>query len=83
MGRICITPEALAELLQFPGARLVVAQVNQATGFLEIVLEHPDMPEVKEGASAPIVTPLYQMEYYPDGSPKGVKREPIAVGSAR
>ena len=83
MGRIIVDTELLGELLQFRGAHFVVAQVNQETGCLEIVLEHPDMPEVKEGESAPIVTPWYRMEYYPDGSPMGVKWEPIATGSAR
>ena len=60
VGRILIHDDLLLKWLQFEGA--VIYRIHRALqyGYVEISLEHPDMPPVKTGEEIPIVNPSYQ-----------------------
>jgi hypothetical protein len=75
-----ISPELLFQWLQFKGAMLVDARVNNwaSAGVLELVIAHPEMPKVREGEVIPVVTPTYRTRYSKRGKVLGVTRDKVS-----
>ena len=62
VGKICVSKEVLLELLSFGGGTLhnigFDPEIWQPDA-VQLVIEHPDMPEVDAGATLQPITPLY------------------------
>lgn len=58
-GVMLVDPEDLARYLRLPvGTRIVGARLdNFVSDTIELAVEHPDLPEVRFGEVAPVVTP--------------------------
>ncbi len=56
-GRVTIDESILLDFLDFRGGT-IIAVTQKDYGRIELVIEHPDMPSVKEFASIPNVKPL-------------------------
>lgn len=61
IGRVEVVPEMLLEWLKFEGGVIQGCGVNE-NGTVCFDIEHPEMPEVKEGGSVPTVTLVYYKE---------------------
>lgn len=59
IGRIKVQPELLMDWLQFQGGIVQGAGIDDR-GMLCFDIEHPEMPEVKEGGTVSVVTPVYE-----------------------
>lgn len=61
VGRIRLSQELILEWLDYVGGKIGNVRLDFETlsGDVELTIEHPDMPEVKEAEKIPIVTPLY------------------------
>lgn len=60
VGKIIVSEELLLKMFDFyPGKirRINLGRWNE----VEVIIEHPDMPEVKEGEPIPDVMPLYMV----------------------
>jgi hypothetical protein len=80
-GIIQITPELLLEWLQFDGGKIIDARVNnwECAGNIELILEHPEMPEVREGDALRIVTSNYITYYNKRGKVTSIKRQSLSA----
>ena len=59
IGRIKIANEVLLSRLQFPFGEIVSIGIADELGLIEIVIKDKEMPEVKEGAPIPDISPIY------------------------
>ena len=60
VGRIQIQPEIILQWLDYVGGRITGIGFNSDYAeIIELVIEHPDMPEVKDCGVIPIIKPIY------------------------
>ncbi len=65
MGKVCkigmihLSNSLLLKMLDFYPEGRIVGIMQNPNGYIEIVIEHPDMPEVQDGNAIPIVFPIY------------------------
>ncbi len=62
LGRIHIADEFLLKFLDFYAEGEIMEASHNPLGYTEIILKHPDMPEVPVDGVIPIVSPSY-MQY--------------------
>jgi|GEM_PF-5408460 len=71
-ARIRISPAILIKHLNLPcECKFMRARITHKRGDLEIVVEHPDLPEIIPGGPIPLVTPKYTVSF--DWNLKGYK----------
>ena len=58
-----ISNELLLSWLQFEGGSISGAIYNARTRNVDIFIDHPDLPEVKEGDPVEVITPSYTSNY--------------------
>lgn len=58
VGRIPVSEKLILKWLDFDGGEIINIY-REKVGILELVISHPDMPEVQEGGIVPPVIPLY------------------------
>lgn len=64
-GKIIVTDILLLDMLDFEHGQIIDAECGDQfdMGVVTLTIEHPDMPEVEEGAEIPIVKPVYEKHY--------------------
>ena len=75
-----ITPELLLELLQFKDGEIIDARVNNwdRSGYIELIIEHIELPEVKEGDCLTKISPSYTTTYSSTGAILDIKRQSLS-----
>ena len=75
-----ITPELLLELLQFKDGEIFDARVNNwdRSGFIELIIEHIELPEVKEGDCLTKISSSYTTTYSSTGAILDIKRQSLS-----
>ncbi|MFA7218373.1 MAG: hypothetical protein WC057_07245 [Dehalococcoidales bacterium] len=67
IGKIIVSESLMLDWLKYEGGhiRAIVTPFNSDANFgtIEIIIEHPDMPELKEGYPVGVVTPSYVTDY--------------------
>jgi hypothetical protein len=60
-GILQLSPELLLAWLQFSGGKIIDIRVNNwnRNGAIEMIIDHPEMPEVKEGDCLQNINPVY------------------------
>jgi hypothetical protein len=78
IGKIRISEKTLLDWLQFDGGAIRGIQLSDfiASDTIEILIEHPEMPIVREGELVPEVWPLYSASYEA-GRLTDIKRIPL------
>ena len=69
-ARVKIARNLLAEMLGYEGG--VVHHVRDPDSYInpkdvDLYIEHPDLPEVKEGEPCQDVTPMIEVKYFKNG----------------
>jgi len=83
---IRIDKKVLLKVLDFEGGeihRVYEAEQYFKPDYICIVLEHPDLPAVREGEWMVEITPIMQVRYGEDGSLLGIERESPEKGGAK
>lgn len=69
--RVRITPELLVEMLRLPsGAVLVEAELTADDRYLDLTIEHPDLPVVEEPPGVPVLASPHYRKSYTETEPK-------------
>lgn len=63
LGRVFISQQLVMEWLQYAGGKIRACEIDPYALTLMLTIEHPDMPEVIEGESIPVATPVYTKHY--------------------
>lgn len=64
MAMVKVSRVLLAGLLEFPPETMIVqAFTDQGTLDVYLIVDHPDLPEVPEGARPPLASPTIKMEF--------------------
>jgi len=71
---VTIDESLLLQWLQFRGGRILNIQRSPAVNGIEVVVEHPDMPEVEEGKPYDRMCPFYEYHYGDNGQVLSVER---------
>ena len=58
-GKVKISQKALLDWLQFEGGEIHQASIHEVFGDVELIIEHPDLPEYQLGDCLQTVTPNY------------------------
>lgn len=78
LGRISISDRILLEWLQFSEGRVVdIRRDHNKVGVLEILIEHPEMPEYSGGDYISQVSPLYITHWHEGCGHKTITRKPL------
>lgn len=59
LGIITVNPDYFVQWLDFKGGIIRDIRLNFTTRKVEVVIEHPDMPEVLPGAEIPLMDTVY------------------------
>jgi hypothetical protein len=77
-GIIQVKASLLIEMLQFKDAKLLDMRYSRFSGdVLELLIEHPEMPEVREDDAAQVVNPVYVKHTNKNGRILDIKRQPL------
>jgi|SRR3990167_3141158 len=82
IGKMLIQEQLLLDWLQFPKAKIrgiCSDWVDDGAGIVSIILEDREMPELKEGDTVKIVSPVYIVTYSKQGKISGVKRQRLGI----
>ncbi len=70
-GHVCISSELLLNMLDFQGGTIIGVSPGRFIGIgveeINLVIEHPDMPEVKEDGTLEQVCPILTFHYGDNG----------------
>jgi hypothetical protein len=79
-GIVRISEKLLLDWLQYSGGHIVGARVDPFAGggFVELAIEHSEMPEVDGGAIAPFITPIFRHTFDKNGHLIEVVRDAVS-----
>ena len=78
LGKVSVTNELLLAWLQFEGGRIVdIRSDSNKVGVLDILIQHPEMPEYIEGDYIVSVHPMYTTEWHKKCGHQTITREPL------